>query len=294
MEHLREDLSRVVILGGGKGGEAMLELLCDGSLIKVVAMVDHNSDTLGMIQAKSAGIPVYADVTEALATHAPCVALNLTNDAAVEDIACRILGSGAVIRGLESRLLWHMVTNLMDAKKDLEYQATHDSLTGLYNRRFVMDQLHRVLSQAIRYGFECSLVLIDLDYFKRVNDCYGHVAGDFVLKQVSRMLQHNVRSADVLGRWGGEEFIVLLPHTNVVDARLATQKWLKRVQEESVVLANGEALEVSFSAGVTGLVATDKLSIDQHIETLLERVDRCLYAAKDCGRACVVGDMDEA
>ncbi|MBN4082588.1 GGDEF domain-containing protein [Mariprofundus ferrooxydans] len=270
----------------------MLEMLSDEPLTEVVAVVDHGSDAPGIIQAKAMGIATYKDVEKALIANAPCVAFNLTNNEMVEEIAYGVLGAGGVIGGLEARLLWRMVTDLKEAKKDLEYQANHDPLTGLYNRRFVMDQLRRELSQAIRYEFECSLVLIDLDHFKRVNDCYGHAAGDLVLKQVSHELQKNVRTADVLGRWGGEEFIVLLPHTSVSDAQLATQQWLKGVQEESVILASGEALEISFSAGVAGLHAEDGKSVQQHIEMLLEKVDCRLYEAKDCGRACVVGDTD--
>jgi len=293
MKRLREDPSRIVILGGGRGGAAMLEMLCDESLTEVVAVVDHNSDAPGIIQAKAMDIPIYTDVEKALIANAPCVAFNLTNNEMVEEIAYGVLGAGGVIGGLEARLLWRMVTDLKDAKKDLEYQATHDALTGLYNRRFVMDQLHRELSQAIRYGFECSLVLIDLDFFKRVNDSYGHSAGDLVLKQVSGELHENVRTADVIGRWGGEEFIVLLPHTNVADAELATQQWLNRVREKPVTLASGEALDVSFSAGVAGLFVKDGASVQQHIEALLEKVDSRLYKAKDCGRACVVGDAHE-
>jgi len=293
MKRLREDPSRIVILGGGRGGAAMLEMLCDESLTEVVAVVDHNSDALGIIQAKAMGIPVYTDVEKALIVNAPCVAFNLTNNEMVEEIAYGVLGAGGVIGGLEARLLWRMVTDLKEAKKDLEYQATHDALTGLYNRRFVMDQLHRELSQAIRYGFECSLVLIDLDNFKRVNDSYGHVAGDLVLKQVSDELQGNVRTADVLGRWGGEEFIVLLPHTNVADAELATQQWLNRVRGKPVALVDGEVLDVSFSAGVAGLLVKEGVGVQEHIESLLEKVDSRLYKAKDCGRGCVVGDAHE-
>jgi len=293
MKRLREDPSRIVILGGGRGGAAMLEMLCDESLTEVVAVVDHNSDAPGIVQAKAMGIPIYTDVEKALVANAPCVAFNLTNNEMVEEIAYGVLGAGGVIGGLEARLLWRMVTDLKEAKKDLEYQANHDPLTGLYNRRFVMDQLHRELGQAIRYEFECSLVLIDLDYFKRVNDTYGHVAGDAVLKQVSGELQKSVRTVDVLGRWGGEEFIVLLPHTNVADAELATQQWLNRVREKPVTLASGEALDISFSAGVAGLLVKDGESVQQHIEMLLEKIDSRLYKAKDCGRACVVGDADE-
>jgi len=293
MKRLREDPSRIVVLGGGRGGAAMLEMLCDEPLTEVVAVVDHNVDALGVLQAKARGISTYQDVEKALIACAPCVAFNLTNNEMVEEIAYGVLGAGGVIGGLEARLLWRMVTDLKEAKKDLEYQATHDSLTGLYNRRFVMGQLHRELSQAIRYGFECSLVLIDLDYFKNVNDSYGHAAGDLVLKRVAHELQQSVRTADIIGRWGGEEFIVVVPHTNVSDARLATQQWLARIQKKPVILASGEVLNISFSAGVAGLFVEDEKNVSQHIEMLLEKVDRHLYEAKDCGRACVVGKADE-
>lgn len=292
MKRLREDPSRIVVLGGGRGGAAMLEMLCDEPLTEVVAVVDHNADALGVLKARAMGISTYQDVETALIANAPCVAFNFTNNEMVEEIAYGVLGAGGVVGGLEARLLWRMVTDLKEAKKDLEYQATHDPLTGLYNRRFVMDQLHRELSQAIRYGFECSLVLIDLDHFKRVNDSYGHTVGDVVLKQVAHDLQQSVRTADVLGRWGGEEFIVLLPHTSVADARLAAQKWLKCVQKAPVILANGELLDISFSAGVAGVLVEEGKSVEQHIEILLEKVDYYLYEAKDCGRACVVGNAD--
>jgi len=292
MKRLRGDASRIVILGGGRGGMAMLEMLCDEPLAEVVAVVDYDVDALGVLKAKSLGIPTYQDIEKALVASAPCVAFNLTNNEMVEEIAYGVLGAGGVIGGLEARLIWRMVTDLKETKKDLEYQANHDALTGLYNRRYVMEQLQHELGQAIRYGFECSLVLIDLDYFKRVNDTHGHVVGDLVLKQVANELQKNVRAADVLGRWGGEEFIVLVPHTNVADAQLATQQWLACVQKEPVVLASGEALNISFSAGVTSLCVEGEKNVQQHIEILLEEVDRYLYKAKDCGRACVVGSKD--
>ncbi|MDQ6967089.1 MAG: diguanylate cyclase, partial [Mariprofundaceae bacterium] len=290
LKRLKEDPSRIVILGGGRGGAAMLELMFDEPLTEVVAVVDHNDDALGIVLAKAKGIPIYTDVEEALIASAPCVAFNLTNNEMVEEIASSVVGAGGVIGGLEARLIWRMVTDLKETKKDLEYQATHDPLTGLYNRRYVMDQLSRELSQAIRYKFDCSLVLIDLDFFKRVNDCHGHIAGDLVLKQISRQLQQSVRTADVLGRWGGEEFLVLLPHTSAAAARLATRQWLKCVQETPVILTSGEALGISFSAGVVGLSVDDGGDggdVQQHIEALLETVDHRLYEAKDSGRACV-------
>jgi len=292
MERLRGDASRIVILGAGRGGAAMLDMLDDEALTEVVAVVDYDEEALGMLKAKALGIATYTDVEEALVACAPCVAFNLTNNEMVEEIAYGVLGAGGVIGGLEARLIWRMVTDLKETKKDLEYQANHDALTGLYNRRYVMDQLQHEISQAIRYGFDCTLVLIDLDYFKRVNDTYGHAAGDAVLKQVADELQQNVRTSDVLGRWGGEEFIVLVPHTSVKDALSATQQWLAGVQKKPVVLSSGEELHVSFSAGVAGLTIEKDQSVEEHIEKLLEEVDNYLYQAKESGRACVVGSKD--
>jgi len=291
MKNLRDDPSRIVILGGGRGGTAMAEMLNDEALATVVGMVDYDDQAPGMLFAKEHGIATYHSAEEALKACAPCVAFNLTNNEMVEEIASGILGAGGVVGGLEARLMWRMVTDLKHAKKDLEYQATHDPLTGLRNRRYVNEQMEREISQAIRYGLEFSLVLIDLDHFKLVNDEHGHAAGDMVLKRVSLDLQQSVRASDIIGRWGGEEFVVLLPHTNVAAASAATRQWLQRVQSTPIDLAEGEALTVSFSAGVAALHAEEGKSLQEHIDALLAAADKYLYQAKDCGRACVIGEV---
>jgi len=290
MKHLRSDPSRVVIIGAGEGGTAMLDMASGEALIDVVGMVDLNDQAMGMIQAKAQGIATYTNVEEGLKACAPCVAFNLTSNEMVEEVAANILGVGGVIGGLEARLIWRMVTDLQHAKRDLQYQATHDPLTGLYNRRFVTEQLEREVDQAIRYGAECTVVLIDLDLFKDVNDTYGHVAGDEVLKLVSNVLRQSVRSADILGRWGGEEFIVLLPYTDVQSATIAAEQWLKRVSELPIELSDGTKLKVTFSAGVTALQVHKGVSNQAHVDALLNDVDARLYAAKDAGRARVVGE----
>ena len=290
MKHLRSDPSRVVIIGAGEGGTAMLDMASGEALIDVVGMVDLNDQAMGMIQAKAQGIATYTNVEEGLKACAPCVAFNLTSNEMVEEVAANILGVGGVIGGLEARLIWRMVTDLQHAKRDLQYQATHDPLTGLYNRRFVTEQLEREVDQALRYGAECTVVLIDLDLFKDVNDTYGHVAGDEVLKLVSNVLRQSVRSADILGRWGGEEFIVLLPYTDVQSATIAAEQWLKRVSELPIELSDGTKLKVTFSAGVTALQVHKGVSNQAHVDALLNDVDARLYAAKDAGRARVVGE----
>lgn len=226
MKRLRDDPSRVVILGAGSGGLSMLELLSQESLVNVVAVVDHNPDAPGMALATELGISVYTDIEKALVSSAPCVAFNLTGNEMVEAIASDILGTGAVIGGLEAKLMWRMVTNLHDAKDRLEYQASHDELTGLYNRHHMLKEMERELNQAVRYEVPFSLVLIDLDYFKKVNDTYGHAAGDEVLKYVAQLLKKGARTTDVIGRWGGEEFLVLLPHSTAENAlKLLKNGW---------------------------------------------------------------------
>jgi len=289
MQHFSVDPSRVVVLGAGRAGTAILEMLSGDPLVDIVAVVDKNTDAEGMKYARSMGIATYQDVKEALLACAPCLAFNLTNQDMVEEVACEVLGASGVIGGAGASLVWRMVTDLKKTKEDLEYQATHDPLTGLYNRRFVTEQLERQVGQGIRYGMVCSLVLIDLDYFKHVNDTYGHAAGDLVIKRIANSLCESTRSTDVIGRWGGEEFLVVLPHTHVKDAAVAANQWLKRVQEESICLPDGQILHASFSAGVGSLCVDQGKTVQTCMDETLEMTDRLLYQAKRKGRACVVG-----
>ena len=290
MKRLRDDPSRVVILGAGTGGLSMLELLSQESLVNVVAVVDHNPDASGMTLATELGISVYTDIEKALVSSAPCVAFNLTGNEMVEAIASDILGTGAVIGGLEAKLMWRMVTNLHDAKDRLEYQASHDELTGLYNRHHMLKEMERELNQAVRYEVPFSLVLIDLDYFKKVNDTYGHAAGDEVLKYVAQLLKKGARTTDVIGRWGGEEFLVLLPHSTAENALKAVEKWLADVCHQPVSIPSGESIPIAFSAGSAAFKKDDASApVNEIINRLLARADERLYEAKHAGRACVIG-----
>jgi len=293
VKRLRDDPSRVIVLGGGCGGLAMLEMLQDEDLAMVVALVDVDEGAPGMVQAREWGIQTFNDVETALINCAPCVAFNLTGNEMVEEIAAGILGAGGVIGGLEARLMWRMVTDLKNTKKDLEYLATHDALTGLYNRRYIMEQVEHEVNLAMRHGEDCSLALLDLDHFKQVNDKHGHLSGDVVLKYVANTMQDSIRASDVLGRWGGEEFLVLLPHTSEENATQTVRKWLQELKLQAVELTDGESLYVSFSAGVASLRTSFKKhgkdDINEHVDAFLELLDERLYQAKDQGRSCVVG-----
>ena len=292
MRKLRDDPSRVVILGAGSSGAAMMELLLQEDLVEIVAVVDRDPEAKGMKRAVELDIPVYTEIEEGLLVSAPCVVFNLTGNEMVEAVASDILGTGAVIGGMEAKLMWRMVNDLHETKNKLEFQATHDELTGLFNRRHMLVEMERELNQVIRYHLPFSLALIDLDHFKRVNDTHGHAIGDAVLKYVSDKLKTSARNVDIIGRWGGEEFLVLLPHSRADDAKRAVEKWLAAVKSESVPVSSEVEVSVSFSAGVASFERCDESSdIQVVIDTLLARADESLYAAKHAGRGCVVGDV---
>ncbi len=293
-KRLRDDPSRVVILGAGRGGSAMLETLLEEDLVEVVAMVDIDTHAQGLMLAKDHHIQTYTDVEQAILACAPCVVFNLTGNEMVEEVAASILGVGGVIGGLEARLMWRMVTDLKKAKKDLEFQASHDMLTNLVNRRFMLTQIEQELDRCRRYGATCSVVMLDLDHFKQVNDHYGHAAGDEVLKVLTSRISQHLRGADTLARWGGEEFLVLLPHTSKAEAKMAAEKCLQVIVSKEIKLGLSVHVSVSFSAGVA---CFDELRQEQSLKGLADEMlmlaDKRLYRAKDLGRAQIISE-DEA
>jgi len=291
MTHLRDDPSRVVILGAGQGCLAMMDLFTREDLVDIVGVIDHGEDAPGLKRAAELQIPIYNDIEEGLKASAPCVAFNLTGNEMVEAVASDILGTGAVVGGMQAKLMWRMVNDLREAKDKLEFQATHDELTGLFNRRHMVAEMERELNQVIRYHVPFSLALIDLDHFKRVNDTYGHAAGDIVLKHVASLVKKSARNVDIMGRWGGEEFLILLPHVGSDDAKRAVEKWLHAIRSKAVSVSSESSVTLSFSAGVATFQKSDISSdIQEVIDTLLARADERLYVAKSEGRGCVVGD----
>jgi diguanylate cyclase (GGDEF)-like protein len=164
----------------------------------------------------------------------------------------------------------------------LRKQALTDPLTGLYNRRHVFACIDRELKRFNRYEIVFSVILIDADHFKQVNDNYGHGTGDATLRLISNVCMASVRETDIVGRFGGEEFIVLLPHTRVTEARVVAE----RIRHDLAVLSREQldgAVLVTLSLGVAE-VAPEIASFD----ALLAAADKALYAAKREGRDRVV------
>jgi len=285
-----ENPQRILILGGGRGGSALLEMLLDEPLVDIIGIADRKPDAPGMRMAREHGIATFNDVEAALQACAPCLAFNLTSNEIVDALATNKLGAGDVIGGLAARLLWKIVTGLKNAKEQLHFEATHDPLTGIYNRRHILSQLQAGIAQAMRYAFPYSVIMIDLDHFKAVNDTYGHSTGDAVLKAVVDSLGKDIRQTDTLGRWGGEEFLVLLPHIMKANAISATEKWLVKLKTTPVATKDNTIIHISFSAGVATYTPKEKYTgTEDTIKALIRQADRHLYAAKEAGRCCVRG-----
>jgi diguanylate cyclase (GGDEF)-like protein len=170
-------------------------------------------------------------------------------------------------------------------RRELERLATTDVLTGVFNRRVLLERLELELRRCRRYGTRLCVLLLDIDYFKRINDTHGHLAGDAVLVSVGQILRTRVRGTDVAGRYGGEEFCVLLPETDLEPGRELAERLRHHLAAE-VYTAAGKTFRVTCSIGVAHFVEAKQKAAD-----LLQAADEALYRAKEQGRdrVCVAG-----
>ncbi|WP_168220301.1 diguanylate cyclase [Azospirillum thermophilum] len=171
---------------------------------------------------------------------------------------------------------------LIEARNQAETLSRTDSLTGCWNRRHFEEQLQREFERAARYGTAASLLIFDIDHFKAVNDGHGHDIGDVVLEEVAGRMRHSLRATDLLCRWGGEEFAILVP-TPLPKARALAEKIRARIAEEPVAPVGS----VTVSAGVA------ELEPGESTERWMRRADRALYRAKALGRNRVEQDPGE-
>lgn len=165
------------------------------------------------------------------------------------------------------------------AQAALERLATTDTLTGLANRRYFIELAERVFYQAQRYNRPLSVVMIDVDNFKHINDTFGHAAGDEVLRAVARRMQEVLRRSDILGRYGGDEFVMLLPETGQEGARRMTERLRAAVATMAGALPELD-VPVSLSIGLVSATRMASLTLD----ALLQYADKALYASKQAGR----------
>nr|WP_315207148.1 GGDEF domain-containing protein [uncultured Albidiferax sp.] len=172
-------------------------------------------------------------------------------------------------------------TQLAQALEKIQRIATRDELTGTANRRFMMEMMREEIQRVDRSGATLMVAILDIDYFKRVNDTYGHQAGDRCLQEFARVVQASIRATDRLARWGGEEFLVLLSDTDFALA-LACLERVRTQVEQAVVTLGAIEIRITVSIGVTQYQTGDS------IEQTIDRADLALYAAKAQGRNQVV------
>ena len=181
------------------------------------------------------------------------------------------LRAGTRLVGLQAQLL--------SAREALREQATRDSLTRLWNRNSILEALSRELARARREGSPLGVVMVDLDHFKHINDNHGHLAGDAMLREAARRMQNSVRQYDSIGRYGGEEFLILLPHCGEAES-FAQAERLRKQLGQSDVRIDDTSLRITASFGVTAALLGEPWTA----EGLLRKADEALYAAKKSGR----------
>ncbi|MBX7167098.1 MAG: GGDEF domain-containing protein [Pirellulales bacterium] len=177
----------------------------------------------------------------------------------------------------------HAQRQLLEQARQLESvaaEALTDGLTGLPNRRAFDDELDRCLALTRRYDRPLSLLLCDIDHFKKFNDRYGHPTGDFVLRETAQLLRSTLRPSDFVARFGGEEFAILLPETGLADAIIAAEK-LRLAVCVARPEFDGQKFQITVSQGVTQATRNDGTA------AFVRRADAALYAAKSAGRNCV-------
>jgi two-component system, cell cycle response regulator len=187
------------------------------------------------------------------------------------------------VRLRAGRRILELQQQLLDTREALREQATHDGLTGLLNRSAILSVLDKEIARASREGHALSVLMLDLDHFKNINDTYGHAAGDAVLRESGRRMRDTVRSYDSVGRYGGEEFLIVLPGCDGRSA-LAHAERVRAVFADSPFVTNQGKLTVTCSIGVTGREHLHEVDA----ELLLRESDLALYGAKGEGRNRVV------
>jgi len=174
------------------------------------------------------------------------------------------------------------ISDRKELERELEEMAIRDSLTGLFNRRELSRVLEEELERAKRYERPLALLWIDFDHFKEINDNWGHAAGDAVLRSISRILQESVRSVDAVGRFGGEEFVIVLPEMDREEAMDTAERLRQKVRHKPVFLDTGHNVPVTISIGVA------VYPVHGHTRDMLcAAADKAMYQAKMQGRDCV-------
>jgi diguanylate cyclase (GGDEF)-like protein len=206
------------------------------------------------------------------------------NDARIQPYAPVALAEGDRLKVGRS-IFKYLAGNIIETLyyEEIHKMAIMDGLTGLFNKRYFMEGLDKEISRARRHHRALSIVIFDIDHFKDVNDTYGHLAGDHILKELSEVIKSRVRREELVARYGGEEIIVLMPETDVDGATDLAERIRARVEDHEFRFSN-KSIHITISGGVASAEEAD-----YEIMPFIHMADERLYEAKNAGRNLVVG-----
>lgn len=188
-----------------------------------------------------------------------------------------------IVKPVKNDELLAKVHAVMNRQKEMSKAMYIDPLTGIYNRRFFNQEFTRQIKLHERHDDELTLAIIDLDYFKSINDRYGHIAGDKCLVAFAKIVQEEIRSTDIFARWGGEEFVLILERAELEGSRKALIKILAKVKNTPLFRFEDTDVKISFSAGLSQFPIHAKEPLE-----LINAADQAVYAAKAAGRSCIM------
>jgi diguanylate cyclase (GGDEF)-like protein len=171
---------------------------------------------------------------------------------------------------------------LSQLNKKFEIEATTDTLTGINNRRYFFKQSEKLITHSIKKHSSFFIIIIDIDFFKKINDTYGHDIGDVTIKHVAKILKNSLRENDILARFGGEEFIIGLPKSNLIMAKSIAER-IRITIMNSKINVGKTSIKITISIGIS-----QYMPFESNIEPAIKRADDALYKAKNCGRNCVI------
>lgn len=271
---------RILVIGGGSGGTAMLNLFIDDPLVQIVGIMDTNPQAPAMAIATKHGVRKFTNLAEAIEASRPCIAFNLTSDETVTTYADEQIGSMNVIGGFQARFIWNILTRLKKTNEMISYIAQHDTLTSLPNRSLFYDRLNQAMARTRRDKESIAVLFLDLDGFKLINDTFGHDTGDALLCEVSKRITECIREMDTVARLGGDEFSVIVSNTQTRSSiELVASKIIKEINRPFELRGNN--CSVGASIGIAIYAGKGETA-----EQLVKIADDAMYEAKNSGKNC--------
>jgi diguanylate cyclase (GGDEF)-like protein len=263
-----------------EGNEVILNQVMDGGIIGEMALIDQEPRSAGVIAITPSSLLKLSseDFMKTIQDNPEIglmISRNLTqllreNTTQIENA----IPNEALEARIEAR-----TEDLARDNEKLKEMAISDPLTRVFNRRYFFELAQQEMNKSRRYGHPISAIMLDLDYFKQINDQYGHLAGDLVLQTTAQFINDNIRDIDILARYGGEEFVILLPNTTSPDAREIAER-ICAVIDSQFIQVDEAKIPITASLGVAGFTEI----ADINIEMLLDKADQALYEAKNTGR----------